>query len=95
MLHHLFLDFIRWIKIEHFYSTYKTKTTIKIIIVSVFLAIISITYRSAYTAVLADQPRAAPSESLTIAGKHCESGDVLLPKIQLPKSKTGQWCEWF
>ena len=69
-----------------------------------------ITYRSAYTAVLADRPLAVdvtasahetsplPSVSstssssvaaaavdiFTVAGKHCESGDVLLPRAPLP-----------
>jgi diaminopimelate decarboxylase len=49
----------------------------------------SITYRSKYTAVLADRPLAAATETVTIAGKHCESGDVLLPTIQLPASQVG------
>jgi diaminopimelate decarboxylase len=39
--------------------------------------------------VLADRPLAAATETLTIAGKHCESGDVLLPTIQLPASQVG------
>ena len=40
---------------------------------------------TAYTAVLADRPLAAASRSFTIAGKHCESGDVLLPSAPLPE----------
>ncbi|MCT0200568.1 diaminopimelate decarboxylase [Synechococcus sp. CS-1325] len=48
-----------------------------------------ITYQSAYTAVLADQPTAPPSETVTLAGKHCESGDVLLHDLPLPASRCG------
>ena len=48
-----------------------------------------ITYQSRYTAVLADQPLAAADGSFTVAGKHCESGDVLLPDIALPQPTTG------
>lgn len=65
-----------------------------------------ITYRAAYTAVLADRPIlqsdenggsdhassaaaaaaavAVPMATVTVAGKHCESGDVLLPRVSLP-----------
>jgi diaminopimelate decarboxylase len=48
-----------------------------------------ITYQSRYTAVLAAQPLAAADGSFTVAGKHCESGDVLLPDIALPQPATG------
>jgi diaminopimelate decarboxylase len=51
-----------------------------------------ITYQSAYTAVLADRPLAQseePRESVTVAGKHCESGDVLLPELPLPSTQVG------
>ncbi|MFN9546430.1 MAG: diaminopimelate decarboxylase [Cyanobacteriota bacterium] len=51
-----------------------------------------ITYRSAYTAVLADRPLVRAEESLetvTLAGKHCESGDVLLPELTLPRPQVG------
>jgi diaminopimelate decarboxylase len=51
-----------------------------------------ITYQSAYTAVLADRPLARPEEpkeSVTVAGKHCESGDVLLPELTLPQAEVG------
>ena len=48
-----------------------------------------ITYQSKYTALLADRPTAEASESVTVAGKHCESGDVLLKDTQLPPSTTG------
>ena len=48
-----------------------------------------ITYQSQYTAVLADRPEADASETVTLAGKHCESGDVLLKDLSLPPATTG------
>ena len=48
-----------------------------------------ITYQSLYTACLADRPQAAATETVTIAGKHCESGDVLLKDVALPASVSG------
>ena len=48
-----------------------------------------ITYQSLYTAVLADRPEADASERITLAGKHCESGDVLLKDLALPPVNTG------
>jgi diaminopimelate decarboxylase len=48
-----------------------------------------ITYQSRYTAVLADRPAAPPEETVTLAGKHCESGDVLIPELSLPASASG------
>ncbi len=48
-----------------------------------------ITYQSQYTALLADRPTAEASETVTVAGKHCESGDVLLKDTQLPPATCG------
>jgi len=48
-----------------------------------------ITYQSRYTAVLAGRPLAEAEASFTVAGKHCESGDVLLQDIALPQHATG------
>ncbi|OUT71512.1 MAG: diaminopimelate decarboxylase [Synechococcus sp. TMED19] len=48
-----------------------------------------ITYQSEYTACLADSPGAVASESVTLVGKHCESGDVLLKGLPLPATKAG------
>jgi diaminopimelate decarboxylase len=48
-----------------------------------------ITYQSQYTAVLADRPAAEASETVTVAGKHCESGDVLLKDVALPPATSG------
>ena len=49
-----------------------------------------ITYQSQYTALLADRPLAAGEETVTVAGKHCESGDVLLRDIALPMTGSGE-----
>ena len=48
-----------------------------------------ITYQSPYTALLADRPNAEASETVTVAGKHCESGDVLLKDLVLPPAGPG------
>jgi diaminopimelate decarboxylase len=48
-----------------------------------------ITYQSVYRAVLANQMSDPVTETVTIAGKHCESGDILLKNAQLPKTKPG------
>ncbi|KGG15430.1 MULTISPECIES: diaminopimelate decarboxylase [unclassified Prochlorococcus] len=48
-----------------------------------------ITYQSDYTALLVDKPLDKPTEIVTIAGKHCESGDVLLNNYPLPSCSTG------
>lgn len=48
-----------------------------------------ITYQSLYTAVLADRPVAEATETVTVAGKHCESGDVLLHDARLPVTTPG------
>ena len=48
-----------------------------------------ITYQSRYTAVLAERPLAEANEVVTVAGKHCESGDVLLHDIALPAAASG------
>ena len=50
-----------------------------------------ITYQSRYTALLADRAN-APADAagaVTVAGKHCESGDVLLRDVALPASASG------
>ncbi len=48
-----------------------------------------ITYQAQYTALLADRPRAEASDLVTLAGKHCESGDLLLKDLALPPSSSG------
>ena len=48
-----------------------------------------ITYQSTYRALVADRVSAPLTETLTVAGKHCESGDVLLKDARLPKLRSG------
>ncbi|MHB1412376.1 MAG: diaminopimelate decarboxylase [Thermoleophilia bacterium] len=46
-------------------------------------------YGAAYTALIASRPEAAPTETVTIAGKHCESGDILVKDAPLPDPVPG------
>ena len=48
-----------------------------------------ITYQSIYRVVNANKMSAVNSETFTIAGKHCESGDVLIKDAKLPSSQPG------
>jgi diaminopimelate decarboxylase len=48
-----------------------------------------ITYQSVYRAVVANKMSAPVSETVTVAGKHCESGDILIKNAQLPKTEPG------
>lgn len=43
-------------------------------------------YQARYAAFLANKARHEPTEAMTVAGMHCESGDVLLRDIGLPKT---------
>ena len=47
-------------------------------------------YDSAYEAAAAEQMRTAPGLTATIAGKFCESGDVLVRDAQLPSLQLGE-----
>ena len=47
-------------------------------------------YGSRYEAVVAARPAAPAEETVTIAGKYCESGDVLIKDIALPRLKQGE-----
>jgi diaminopimelate decarboxylase len=49
-----------------------------------------ITYQSVYRALAASRMSAPLSETLTLAGKHCESGDILIKDAQLPTLTTGE-----
>ena len=49
-----------------------------------------ITYQAPYTPVLANRPEAPATQTVTVAGKHCESGDVLLRDVQLPAIAPGE-----
>jgi diaminopimelate decarboxylase len=46
-------------------------------------------YGASYEAVIADRPLAAPSERCHLAGKHCESGDVLIRDVPLAEPAPG------
>jgi len=46
-------------------------------------------YQSKYEAVLANRANEAVEETVSIAGKCCESGDMLIWDLELPKAKNG------
>jgi diaminopimelate decarboxylase len=46
-------------------------------------------YGSEYEAVLADRPEAERTKKVTIAGRCCESGDILIKDIMLPDMAAG------
>jgi diaminopimelate decarboxylase len=48
-----------------------------------------ITYQSVYRCVIANKVSAPLSETVTVAGKHCESGDVLIKDATLPTTEAG------
>jgi len=48
-----------------------------------------ITYQSVYRAVVANQMSVPQTETVTIAGKHCESGDILIKDAALPQTQPG------
>jgi diaminopimelate decarboxylase len=48
-----------------------------------------ITYQSVYRTVIANKILAPCQETVTIAGKHCESGDILIKDAQLPQTEPG------
>ena len=48
-----------------------------------------ITYQSVYRAVVANRMDAPITEEVTVAGKHCESGDVVIKDASLPKTESG------
>lgn len=48
-----------------------------------------ILYQSEYTAVLANNPAKEPKKPVTIAGKCCESGDLIGENMMLPEVKPG------
>ncbi|WP_193198073.1 diaminopimelate decarboxylase [Nostoc sp. MG11] len=47
----------------------------------------SITYQAVYRAVVANKMSSPLTETVTIAGKHCESGDILIHNALLPKTE--------
>jgi diaminopimelate decarboxylase len=46
-------------------------------------------YGSVYEAIIADRPLATPTERCQVAGKHCESGDVIVRDAPLPEPAPG------
>jgi diaminopimelate decarboxylase len=46
-------------------------------------------YGSRYEAAIADRPEAAATHVTTVAGMHCESGDVLIKDVSLPEPHVG------
>ncbi|MBI2996642.1 MAG: diaminopimelate decarboxylase [Candidatus Melainabacteria bacterium] len=48
-----------------------------------------ITYQAKYTALVANKANETPYETVTIAGRYCETGDILINDINLPKIESG------
>lgn len=48
-----------------------------------------ITYQSVYRTVIANKMSAPLTETVTVAGKHCESGDVVIKDATLPQTEPG------
>jgi diaminopimelate decarboxylase len=48
-----------------------------------------ITYQSVYRSVIANRMSEPMTSQVTIAGKHCESGDILIKEAQLPEPRSG------
>jgi diaminopimelate decarboxylase len=51
----------------------------------------SVLYGAEYTAVLADRAAAAAEEDVAVAGKYCESGDILIRSVALPSPRRGEF----
>lgn len=47
-------------------------------------------YGSRYEAISAVRPAAAPEETVTVVGKYCESGDILVKDVALPRLEDGE-----
>jgi diaminopimelate decarboxylase len=46
-------------------------------------------YGARYTALLANRAEETPAGAYAVAGKHCESGDVLIERVELPEPERG------
>jgi diaminopimelate decarboxylase len=46
-------------------------------------------YGARYTALLANRPDEAATNAFCVCGKHCESGDVLIDRVELPEPSRG------
>ncbi|MEX2081199.1 MAG: diaminopimelate decarboxylase, partial [Dehalococcoidia bacterium] len=47
-------------------------------------------YGSVYEAIPVDRPLAGPEEVVTLAGKYCESGDILIRDAEVPRLQAGE-----
>ncbi len=48
-----------------------------------------ITYQSVYRALIANKMNAPLTQTVRVAGKHCESGDVVIQEAELPETASG------
>lgn len=48
-----------------------------------------ILYGAEYEALIANRPEAEPTNAVAVAGKHCESGDILVREARLPDPQAG------
>jgi len=46
-------------------------------------------YQAKYEAIIANKVKETPTEEVAVAGKFCESSDVIINKIMLPKTQRG------
>jgi diaminopimelate decarboxylase len=46
-------------------------------------------YQAKYQAIVANRAEEPPTETVTLAGKYCESGDVLIDNVELPRVEPG------
>ena len=46
-------------------------------------------YQAKYTAILANRAAEKPTEVVSVAGKCCESGDLVCADVSLPKAESG------
>jgi diaminopimelate decarboxylase len=46
-------------------------------------------YGARYTALLANRADEKPTDVYAVAGKHCESGDLLIERVELPEPRRG------
>src|SRR5439155_1289663 len=46
-------------------------------------------YGAEYSAVLAARAGEKPAEEVTVAGRYCESGDILIRSVRLPTARSG------
>ncbi len=52
-------------------------------------------YQAKYHALLANRATENPTETVCVVGKSCESGDILIPQIQLPEAQRGDYLAVF